>query len=153
MATLKVVVSSSRRYFCAGRCWEAGETEAVLEDQPGLSLEQQLAQLDAAKGGQQQDALGLERGNEAFYKAPPVLSYRIVLDEPPARSMDELHRTLVEALKPDLPPGPALDLVNDFLAKDDASRPQDPPPQPTSQTQPPAPGEATATAPPKEPAT
>ncbi len=99
MATLKVVVSSSRRYFCAGRCWEAGETEAVLEDQPDLPLEAQLAQLDAAKGGQQQDALGLERGNEAFYRAPPVLSYRIVLDEEPPSAMEAAATAELKALE------------------------------------------------------
>jgi len=78
-------------YFAAGRKWNQGETEAVLEDEPGFPLEQKIAQLQHATGGQQlagtgalpepEHAYGL-RGNghtgEPERRAPALLEYQIL---------------------------------------------------------------------------
>lgn len=119
MATVKVVVTALQRYWAAGRCWEAGETEAVLEDLPGLPVEQQLAQLDGAKGGKILEQNGLERSNPE-QRSPCALTYRIIEDPPPA-------------------PPAAVDAPED-LADPDA-RPDDP-------SVPPTPGPTTTTEPP-----
>lgn len=76
MAKVKVVVTALRRYWAAGRCFEQGETAAELE-------ESDLAQLDAAKGGVKLEQHGADRSNPE-QKSPPVLTYRIVEDPPPA---------------------------------------------------------------------
>jgi hypothetical protein len=84
MATVKVVVTALQRYWAAGRCWEGGVTEAVLEDTPERSLASQLAELDAAKGGVRLADSELSRGNPFAQPTPCMLTYRIVEDPPPA---------------------------------------------------------------------
>jgi hypothetical protein len=72
---MKVIVSSSRRYWALGRCFEAGDSDPFEAD------EAQLAQLDAAKGGVKIEQCGLERATPE-QRSPPVLTYRIVQDPP-----------------------------------------------------------------------
>jgi len=84
MASVKVVVTALQRYWAAGRCWEGGVTEAVLEDTPERSLASQLAELDAAKGGVRLADSELSRGNPFAQRTPCMLTYRIVEDPPPA---------------------------------------------------------------------
>jgi hypothetical protein len=76
LANVKVVVTALRRYWALGRCFEQGDTELELD-------EEQLAQLDAAKGGVKLEQVGLDRSNPE-QRSPCVLSYRIVADPPPA---------------------------------------------------------------------
>lgn len=87
-------------YWAAGRLWPTGETEAILEDkelpdltihdfQTGeakaikrtLTVEQQLKQLEHARGGQVLvNQYELKDGKEVARKSPAMLAFRI-LDE------------------------------------------------------------------------
>jgi hypothetical protein len=78
---VEVVPGHPRGFFCAGRCWPEGRTEAILEDLPNLSVEQQLAQLRWMTGGQ-----------ELVHDARPD-------GRPPARSPALLVLTIVDAVK------------------------------------------------------
>ena len=81
--TVRVNVLDHRRtapgYWVAGRHWPVGVTTATLEDQPGLSVEQQLRQLEHARGGQvDADTTSLRASGQTHAGSPALLEFEVV---------------------------------------------------------------------------